>query len=48
MHRIATTIALALLLSACNPPEPPARSDAFVIETDRLTIRVQGDPATFE
>lgn len=48
MHRIAITAALALLLSACNPPDAPARADAFTIETERLTIRVEGDPQAFE
>jgi len=48
MHRIAITAALVLLLSACNPPEAPARADAFVIETDQLRISVAGDPAEFE
>lgn len=50
MHRTAITAALALLLSACNPPDAPtpARADAFTIETERLTIRVDGDPQAFE
>lgn len=48
MHRIAITIALALGLAACAPEEKPARADAFTIETDRLTIRVEGDPSAFE
>lgn len=47
MHRIAI-IAIALALSACSPPEEPARADSFTIETDRLTIRVAGDQAEFE
>lgn len=47
MHRIAT-IAIALALSACSPPAMLERTDPFTIETDRLTIRVEGDPSAYE
>lgn len=41
-------LAVLLTTAACSPPEAPARADAFTIETDRLTIRVEGDPQAFE
>lgn len=50
MHRTAI-IAIALTLAACSapPPQEPAPSAAaFLIETEALLIRVEGDPRTFE
>lgn len=50
MNAVAVSIAITLaqLLAACSPHPEPARAETFTIETDRLAIRVEGDPAAFE
>ena len=48
MHRIAIAAALAIALSACAPPDPPAGHDRFTIESRTLRIHVEGNEAAME
>lgn len=50
MRTIATTIALALALTGCNPPEaePETAHERFTLETTTLIIQVEGDKAAID
>lgn len=48
IRRHLLLLAVLLATAACSPPDAPARAEAFTIETDRLTIRVEGDHQAFE
>ncbi len=48
IRRHLLLLAVLLATAACSPPDAPARADTFVIETDRIAIRVAGDPEAFE
>lgn len=41
-------LAVLLATTACNPPEKLASAEPFIIETEQLRIRVEGDRAAFE